>query len=383
MLNSIELKFFKCFKDVKLDFAPLTLLTGQNASGKSTIIQAIVLLHQTMQGQEWATRLLLNGRELQLGTVSDIVDSVNGRDSIEISLSDSVAGAFKWVFSGESREDMSMQLKEFAHNGGVCQDLSLMHYLLPLSVNNATGFSSSMRNLTYITAERIGPRQLYALADRYNDEYSGVGKSGEYAANVLYKLGHKEVLSGLLCHSSTGSSLTKQVRAWMEVFFPHSDLEITSIPEANSIRMGFRNSQDTGFHRPINVGFGMTQVFPIVVAVLAANKDDIVIIENPEVHLHPAGQAQMGNFLARAATAGVQIIIESHSDHILNGIRKSVKQKIISPDRVAIHFFKSRIEAGDQVISLHVSPDGTLDDWPKDFFDQFDKDMNFLAGWNE
>ena len=383
MLNAIGLKFFKCFNDVQLPIAPLTLLTGQNASGKSTIIQAITLLHQTVQEQEWATRLLLNGRKLQLGTVSDVVDSVNGRDFVEISLSDSVCGTFTWGFSGASREDMSMQLTAFSHNGETYSDLSVMHYLLPQSLSRSTAFADSIRNLTYITAERIGPRQLYALADRYNDQYSGVGPSGEYAANVLYKLGDREVLPGLLCPGSAGSSLTKQVRSWMEVFFPHSELEITSIPEANSIRLGFRNAQDTGFHRPVNVGFGMTQVFPIIVAILAAGKGDIVIIENPEVHLHPAGQAQMGLFLAKAAMAGVQVIIESHSDHILNGIRKSVKQEIISPESVTILFFRSRIENDPQVTCLSIDSNGALDDWPKDFFDQFDKDMNTLAGWDE
>lgn len=196
-------------------------------------------------------------------------------------------------------------------------------------------------------------------------------------------LAEKEVLPGLLLKNSAGNNLMKQVRAWMEAFFPHCDFEITSIPEANSIRLGVRNAQDTEFHRPINVGFGMTQVFPVIVAILAAGKDDIVIVENPEVHLHPAGQSQMGAFLAQAANAGIQIIVESHSDHVLNGIRKAVKKKYISPDHVAIHFFRSRCDEGAQITTLKVDSAGNLDHWPKDFFDQFDKDMNDLAGWDE
>ena len=384
MLNAIRLKLFKCFKDINIPLAPLTLLTGQNASGKSTIIQAIVLLHQTIQWQEWTNRLLLNGRELQLGTVSDIVDSVNGRDTIEISLSDSVAGMLTWKFMGASREDMSMCLHSFSYNGNEVQDLSQIHYLLPFSLGHvAKHFPDAIRKLTYLTAERIGPRQLYVLADKYNDDYSGVGISGEYAASVLYKLAEKEVLPGLLLKNSAGNNLMKQVRAWMEAFFPHCDFEITSIPEANSIRLGVRNAQDTEFHRPINVGFGMTQVFPVIVAILAAGKDDIVIVENPEVHLHPAGQSQMGAFLAQAANAGIQIIVESHSDHVLNGIRKAVKKKYISPDHGASHFFRSRCDEGAQITTLKVDSAGNLDHWPKDFFDQFDKDMNDLAGWDE
>lgn len=380
MLEKIALKFFKCFEEMDVSFSNLTLLSGQNASGKSTIIQALVLLHQTMQWQEWTDRLLLNGRELQLGMVADVVDSVHGRDSIAISLTDSQEGIFQWTFSGQ-RDEMSMGLKKFTHNNQSFEDLKKLHYLLPESLHKHR-LVNSVRKLTYITAERIGPRQLYALSDVYNDDCSSVGISGEFAASVLYKKQDKIVLSSL-CQNISENNLFKQVIAWMRVFFYNSDLKITPIPEANSVRIGIRNSDDTDFHRPINVGFGVTQVFPILVAVLAADQGDIIVIENPEVHLHPAGQAQMGVFLSLAANAGIQIIVESHSDHILNGIRRSVKSKKIDPNKVAIHFFKSRKELETQRKTICVDVHGNLDQWPEDFFDQFDKDMDELAGWND
>jgi predicted ATPase len=111
------------------------------------------------------------------------------------------------------------------------------------------------------------------------------------------------------------------------------------------------------------------------------------MVENPELHLHPAGQSAMGVFLARAAAAGAQVIIETHSDHILNGIRKAVKgvdgAPILTPEQVAIHFFQPRDDAGQrpQVISPVIDPQGNLDTWPTDFFDQFDKDLGSLIGW--
>ena len=108
---------------------------------------------------------------------------------------------------------------------------------------------------------------------------------------------------------------------------------------------------------------------------------NLILIENPEVHLHPAGQALMGQFLAEVSAAGVQIVLETHSDHILNGIRRSVKSKKVQHEGVAIYFFRSYSDERGQVQSPQIDADGNLDDWPEDFFDQFDKDMDFFAGW--
>jgi len=147
------------------------------------------------------------------------------------------------------------------------------------------------------------------------------------------------------------------------------------------VTLGLRTSNATDFHRPIHVGFGLTQVFPIVVAALTRKTGDFLLIENPEVHLHPAGQAKMGSFLSKVAAAGVQVIIETHSDHVLNGIRRSVRGGEIKSEEVAIHFFQDREQEGDQVISPIIDQTGNIDVWPSGFFDQFDKDMNHFAGW--
>ena len=110
------------------------------------------------------------------------------------------------------------------------------------------------------------------------------------------------------------------------------------------------------------------------------------MIENPEVHLHPAGQTAMGVFLSEVAAAGVQVVIETHSDHVLNGIRRAVKSRMLASGDVALHFFQPRLEGetqeGPQVQSPVVDANGNIDSWPDGFFDQFDRDMNYFAGWN-
>jgi predicted ATPase len=158
---------------------------------------------------------------------------------------------------------------------------------------------------------------------------------------------------------------------------------VQQVPQTNAVTLGLRTSADTGFHRPIHVGFGLTQVLPIIIAALSAIEGSILLIENPEVHLHPGGQALMGQFLADVARAGVQVMVETHSDHVLNGIRRAVKGRRLEPEQVAIHFFRMRSKELPQVLSPQLDSSGNIDIWPDGFFDQFDKDMNHFAGWGE
>ena len=167
----------------------------------------------------------------------------------------------------------------------------------------------------------------------------------------------------------------------MRTLFPGCTLDLQHTPQSNAVTLGLRTSEATRFHNPAHTGFDLTQVLPIVVAALSASKGDIILIENPEVHLHPAGQALMGQFMAEVAHAGIQMIVETHSDHVLNGVRRAVKDHMLAADEVAIHFFRPRSEERAQVLSPTLDDSGNIDDWPEGFFDQFDKDASYFAGW--
>lgn len=379
MITRIDLRYFKCFELLKLPLADLTLLSGSNASGKSSIMQALVLLHQTMREHEWSTRLVLNGDSLKLGTVADVVDKVHGRRNIEIAL---IADGefFRWCFSGE-RSDMSFAVDRVEVGSIANETPSLLQYLLPhVEEGSVSGLAHSLRSLSYITAERIGPREFYPLEDQ--QIATVVGPAGEHAVSLLHLGRDEKVLDGLALEDVPATRL-RQVEARMRVFFPGCGLAVEQVPRVNAVTLGLRTSDDTDFHRPIHVGFGLTQVLPIVVAALSANKGELLLIENPEVHLHPAGQALMGQFLADVARAGVQVIVETHSDHILNGIRRAVRSQRLNPEQVALHFFRPRIADEAQAISPQLDKSGNIDVWPEGFFDQFDKDMNHFAGWGE
>ena len=376
MLTCLDLKCFKCFELLYLPLSPLTLLSGSNASGKSSALQALVLLHQTMREHEWSTRLMLNGDVIKLGTVGDVIDKVHSRGTFEIGLLDDDEQLFSWTFDGE-RAEMSMAVARVTVGQDIIEQPELLRYLLPPT--SVTSLANRVRNLTYITAERIGPREVYPLEDR--QIAAVVGPAGEHAMSVLHWGRDEPILDGLIMPNAINKRL-QQVQARMQQFFPGSELDVQQVPKVNAVTLGLRTSIDTDFHRPIHVGFGLTQVLPIVIAALSAAKDDILLIENPEVHLHPAGQALMGQFLADVANAGVQVIVETHSDHVLNGIRRAVKSKRIQPEQVALHFFRPRSTDADQVVSPQIDSTGNIDTWPDGFFDQFDKDMNHFAGWD-
>lgn len=379
MLTTLELTHFKYFERLNLPLAPLTLLSGANAAGKSSALQALVLLHQTIREHEWSTRLMLNGQALELGTVQDVVDKVHGRRSFEVGIL-SADNSVRWSFTGD-RDEMSLavdhvRLSNIDHSSPT----SLQYLIPPDAAEPVKRLARRLRDLSYITAERVGPRQIYSLEDQQSARV--VGPRGEHAASVLYR-GRDEEVPASRCMPDAPPTRLRQVEAWMRRFFPGCGIDVQPIPNANSVTLGLRTSNDTDFHRPVHVGFGLTQVLPIIVAAISAAPQDLLLIENPEVHLHPAGQAQMGAFLAEIAASGVQVIIETHSDHVLNGIRRAVRAGKLAPNDAVLHFFRPRGTGQDQVVSPQLDANGNVDFWPPGFFDQFEKDLSHFAGWGD
>ena len=377
MINRLDLTTFKCFDLLRLPLGSLTLLSGMNASGKSSILQALVLPHQTMQENEWSTRLILNGTAADLGTATDVIDKVNGRDGFQIGLIDE-ATSCHWSFGGD-RRDMSLQVNSVTIKGNVTDYPGTLHYLMPVDAGEpALSLACLVRDLTYITAEREGPREVYPLEDQH--AVTKVGPRGENTVSVLER-GRDEHVAGGLRFPGIPPILLHQVGARLDAFFPGCAVDVQQVPNANAVTLGIRTSETTGFLRPIHCGFGITQVLPIIVAALSIPRGSLMLIENPEVHLHPAGQALMGQFLADVAQSGIQVIVETHSDHVLNGVRRAVKAERIPAQDVMIHFLRARTADAPQVLSPTLDNSGNIDAWPEGFFDQFDKDMDYFAGW--
>lgn len=358
-------------------------------------MQALVLLHQTMYEHEWSRLLKLNGSTLRLGRVKDVVYQPSRTSrQMSIALQDSDAKDIEWTFI-QRRDAMSMAVRQVKWQRPRMEECiwkegdqdRRLQYLLPEELTRSRAgkkFVERMRGLTWLSAERMGPRDLYQLED--SEFRSQVGPSGEYAVSKLYSTGRKQIRKTLLCEAGVGPTLIEQVEAHMKKFFPGFVMTVDAVRRANVGELGVKTSPDLDFHRPAHTGFGISQVLPIIVAVLSSDPDGLLLIENPGVHLHPAGQSQMGEFLAEAANAEIQIVIETHSDHVLNGIRRAIKKGRLKASETGLYFFRSRHQAAesgmDQVESMTINAEGHIDNWPVGFFDQLDHDLDFLAGWD-
>ncbi|MCY2965993.1 MAG: DUF3696 domain-containing protein [Planctomycetota bacterium] len=342
-------------------------------------MQALVLLHQTVLEHEWSTRLQLNGSEISLGTLKDVLDKVYGRRAFAIGLHEQFFRV-EWEFGGiDDKQAMSVPVECVTIDSRRSEQPAKLRHLLPETSHDAArDLAKRLLRLTNLTAERVGPRDVYDLQDPSTVQV--VGPRGENAVGMLYQRRDQEVHPNLVL-ATEPPTLLKQVQARMNAFFPGTSLVVQQVPQANMVTLGLRTSAATDFHRPVHVGFGLTQVLPIVVAALTAKDWDLLLIENPEVHLHPAGQALMGEFLTEIADAGVQVLVETHSDHLLNGIRRGVKSGRIAASDVALHFFRTRDAGSAQVTSPNIDQSGNIGAWPPGFFDQFDKDLNYFAGW--
>jgi predicted ATPase len=199
--------------------------------------------------------------------------------------------------------------------------------------------------------------------------YLNVGSQGEYTTQVLSQKKYP-VPEDRCIDSSQPYELLAQARAWMNFIVPGvsiDDVQLFGKIKAAEISY-FKSS-------PTNVGFGVSYVLPIVVSGLIAQEESLLVIENPEAHLHPSGQSRIGQFLARIAAAGVQVLVETHSEHVINGIRLATLTNTPSPDEVLVNFFSRNNEGKSDVTVIRFTSKGDLEQWPLGFFDQQQQDF--------
>ncbi len=364
MISHLRLKNFKCFEDVTLQLGSLTLLSGLNGMGKSTVIQSILLLRQSFQqGLLPSVGLALNGELVHIGRGQDALYEYAESEQIGIEL-DAVPGKPRaWEFAYNPTADVLEILTDA---------LDLSEYQIPLFRDD----------FQYLNAERIGPRAFYQMKDYEVQRHKQLGINGEYVVHFLSAFGKTIVTNERILHPRGNSNtLRDQTEAWLSEVSPGIQLHFQEHEGTDliSLQYSFVVGETTSNHyRPTNVGFGLTYTLSVVVALLFAKPGTLIILENPEAHLHPRGQSKIAEMLCRAAGSGVQLIVESHSDHVLNGIRKSVRADNIQPSSVELHYF-TRSERNGKVVTDVKSPrvdiNGRIDDWPDGFFDNYEKEL--------
>ena len=237
-------------------------------------------------------------------------------------------------------------------------------------------------NFHYIRTDRAIPSITYPVSEQHITKAS-LGFNGEYTAHYLDENRRKILNIIELKHpkSRTGQ-LLENVAKWLGEISHGIDIFVTVHNELQIASLSYQYdyaTQTTSKYTPLNVGFGITYILPIIVALLKSKPNDLLIIENPESHLHPAGQSKIAELCAIAASRGVQIIIESHSDHFLNGIRVATKKEILKPEESQVYYFEKKYNGLETIVHpLNIDKDGRIDNWPKGFFDEWDNKLNDL-----
>lgn len=466
MLTEIKLTNFKCFKEeTSIPLSRFNLFTGVNGAGKSTALQALLLMRQSIEHNPYTTELILNGSCVNLGSFEDVMN-------VEISKTNAISLEFCIENKGENSDfygsiiyhlednDITLQIfnicvnqKKFKSKNNsdgffknieekvtnsinleygddgiyrpkissdiiekcILKNLAPLHFDNFFSIsaptdieryrksiitdNEKSSFSVPLKydelyvffentkdsknndnlnfeRIHFISADRIGPQEFHQKA--MLSEFPNVGKNGEFAVNLLNKKA-QELVNEDLCLGEDAKTLITQTEAWLGKILNPLSLDAKSLGKTNFLELLI------GGFKPSNVGFGYSSILPIIVTGLIAKPDEKIIIENPEIHLHPKAQSALIEFLVKVANTGVQIFIESHSDHILNALRIATKEKLLKPEDSSILFFNQNTETrANEITSILIdekgklhkkTKDGTIAKIPKGFFDEWTNSM--------
>jgi predicted ATPase len=229
-------------------------------------------------------------------------------------------------------------------------------------------------HIHYISADRIGPQDYYP---KFNlSKFINVGARGQFTVNLL-STKRDDLVNDKLCLGQDAKTLATQTEEWMSKIFNGAKVEVPR-SESNMLELLLNTSTSKDRFRPANVGYGYHCTLPIIVSGLIAKEGEILIVENPEAHLHPRAQSELAKFLAKVSNLGVQVFIESHSDHILNGLRIAVLDNILTAEELSVLYFKK--DPDQPFIQIPVQSNGGIEEWPEGFFDQMDQDFSRLFG---
>lgn len=353
MRASIQIDGLKCFTHQSVFFDNLTVLAGGNSVGKSTVIQSLLLLRSAYE--KWRIdekQVPLNG-EYRLGLGNSIDVLAKGSQNNRINL--------------EYNEDSSGIVVEFAL---VSAEPQMFLDATKVSCKNPSKVSILRPFFHYLNAERLGPRSLYNIGNRQRN----VGWQGEFTVAVLssteVNLPEYDVVDDKAFPNNKNKKLRSQVDSWMDFIIPGTRVDPKKLQEINRAYVQYNGAG------PFNVGFGISYVLPVVAAGLIARKDEMLIVENPEAHLHPLGQSRIGQFLAIVAATGIRVVVETHSEHVINGIRIAFLENIIYPSKVVFNFFDAAGPNNQpEVRRISLKENADLDYWPKGFFDQQQQDI--------
>lgn len=405
MFTRLRITNFKAWQDTgDIALRPVTMLLGTNSSGKSSLIQSLLLLKQTVQSPDRTIHLNLGGDEvndlfnfgdftsvLKTGTVAprqfsiafDIERAADARvptGALECVYGQSASGGVtiqqlalgtgdrqfravrreKGAYSIFVDDERLPRLKgpryapersvalsadaiaELDMDGQLAEDLSL-------------SIRRELEGINYLGPWRRKPQRDYV----WNRNRPGdVGSDGSHAVDVL--------LANALLRSDDQNRVINSVSRWLARMKVADRLEVQQQGRSNRYELMVR--RDGVLSNLHDVGIGVAQVLPVLVAASFAPRGSTIILEEPEIHLHPLAQSVLAElFVETSRERQVQFIIETHSEHLFRRMQTLIAQQVIPPQHAAMYFV-GRDGADAQLHELEVDEFGAVSQWPRHFF---------------
>ncbi|KPQ21262.1 DUF3696 domain-containing protein [Halomonas sp. HL-93] len=358
MIKKLHVKNFKCFSEQSFQLSPLTIFCGSNSAGKSTAIQSILSIKQNLEHiSEGVFRL--DGELFSFGKIKDLLTHNPVDNEIKVEINE-----FKIKLFAKQLDD-----KEFLLQSDSVTGLSDIENLF-------------LNDFVYLCAERFGPRSSFELGPKkdrleigifgqfslssYHDNQDKPANNQKFARNICSHLINPEKKIDEVIFTDA------LVREAMRRVCPGFSMKVIEADEIDRVYNMYTSGSES--IRPINIGFGVSYVLPIIISASLIKPGGTLIIENPEVHLHPRAQSDLIKILCELSKTGVQVIIETHSDHIINGVRVFAKDNIFS-ERDNIVYSVTENSGKRSVKEIHIDSDGNLTALDDGFFDQINKDL--------
>lgn len=341
MITKVKIEGFKSIQSETLDFKPLTILTGTNSSGKSSVIQAIQLF---LKESDPANFIAMEELTRPFSAFSDIRNKfVNARQvAIEI---EAFSFCSRVVLTGD--EDQV-----------TCEDVKHIYQYEPMRPGKHP-------ELFYLAANRIGPQDVVSFSNRK------VGLQGESIFSHFEK-SKDQPLDPEMVKFEESATLAYQVAKWLSLVSETESEIKTDKLNTTEVKVSF-DSEGLKNISPYNLGAGMSYLSKVLILCLMAKKGDLVIIENPEIHLHPKAQSMLGVFFSFIASKGIQLVLEAHCEHLINKICYQVYDEKISEGDVIIHY-KPDVKTPFETLTIDENGEfnntqGEVISFPKGFFD--------------
>jgi AAA15 family ATPase/GTPase len=452
-ITAISVEGYKALADnCRIEVRPLTILAGTNSSGKSSIMQPLLLMKQTLEASYDPGSLLLNGPNLRFTSASQFFSFNQFRKSknssgvlrLKIGIELDKGPFLETIFHKEGKNTITLAEMRYRENPEIdirfLPDLSHDELLevLPAQIYdfytdisngkiNLPSYSSSGAENHLDRLEVFQHRCFFSIGIVQPQDphsvfvipgLSNPASEWEYRIReIIHVPGlrgnsertHQNIAIGGDFPGTFESYIASIISSW-QVNESHLLLTLEEWLEKLGLtqRIEAKQINDTQIELKVNrlpcidrkggkktdmvsiadVGFGVSHVLPVLVALLAAEPDQLVYVEQPEIHLHPRAQVALAQILAEAASRGVRVVVETHSELLLVSIQSLIAEGTISPDLVKLHWFTRGEDGMTQITSADLDEAGAFGDWPEDFAEvAMDLDNRYLSAaeaklWN-